>query len=449
MKYAVGIVFIIAIAGCSRAVVSNAVPQAGARYLDPLNLGKGKIQHVVVIVQENRTVDNLFNGFPGANTVKSGKDSYGVTVQLRPVSLAAPYDIGHDHGNWLKEYNHGGMNGFNLDSEKCYSKKSGGCPNHDIAAYGYVPQDEVKQYWVLAQRYVFADNAFESNQGPSFPAHQYLVSGSSSISNDIWNRASDNASDGDRRHQGGCDSGVKALVPVINVNGYSVDPVFPCFDRRSIMTRMNERNVTWHYYQARPGHGAWNAPDALRGIRYGSSYKNVAWPSHKFIRAIAKGDFAQVTYITPTGNNSDHPGHNNGTGPAWVASVVNAIGESPYWDSTAIFIVWDDWGGWFDHVSPHIYNAYELGFRVPMIVVSPYAKSAYVSHQEHEFGSILKFIEGVFSLQSLDTTDARSDDFSDCFDFSQPPRKFKRIPGSLDNGALSNQPDSADQPDDD
>ena len=449
MKPVVCIVFLFAVTACSRIGASSAVPEANARDVQPFNLGNGKIQHVIVIVQENRTVDNLFNGFPGADTVQSGKNSYGTTVPLQPVSLAAPYDIGHDHGNWLNEYNDGKMNGFNLDSEKCYAKKSGGCPHHTIAAYGYVPKDEVKQYWTLAQSYVFADNTFETNQGPSFPAHQYLVSGSSSINNDIWNRAADNASAENLRHQGGCDSGVRATVPVININGNLVKPVFPCFERRSIMTRMNEMNVTWRYYQARPGHGAWNALDALRGIRYGTSYKNVIWPSHTFIRDVAKGRLAQVTYVTPTANNSDHPAHNNGTGPAWVASVVNAVGESPYWDITAIFITWDDWGGWYDHVAPHIYNAYELGFRVPLIVVSPYAKSGYVSHQAHEFGSILKFVEGVFNLKSLDTTDVRSDDFSDCFDFSQAPRKFKRIPGALGKGYFTNQSDSADEPEED
>jgi phospholipase C len=107
--------------------------------------------------------------------------------------------------------------------------------------------------------------------------------------------------------------------------------------------------------------------------------------------------------------------------------VVNAIGNSQYWNDTAIFITLDDWGGWYDHVKPPQYNAYELGFRVPLIVVSPYARPGYVSHVQHEFGSILKFIEGTFALGSLGYTDARADDLSDCFDFTQAPLTFRTI----------------------
>ncbi len=90
----------------------------------------------------------------------------------------------------------------------------------------------------------------------------------------------------------------------------------------------------------------------------------------------------------PTKLASDHPAVTDGSGPSWVASVVNAVGESPYWNDTAIFVVWDDWGGWYDHVKPHIFNNYELGFRVPFLVISPYARRHYISHTPHEFGSI-------------------------------------------------------------
>lgn len=447
MKRAVGIAFLIAMTGCSRAAVSNIVP-AGSQATEPLVLGGHKIAHVIIIVQENRTVDNLFNGFPGANTVRSGENTYGVTIPLRPVSLTAPYDIGHKHADWESEYDLGRMNGFNLDSRKCYAKGSGHCPPAELAPYHYVPKDQVKQYWTLAQRYVFADNTFETNQGPSFPAHQYLVSGTSTVDNDARLRAASNANDRGKQHEGGCDSARSTRVQVIDEDGNFVRPVFPCFDRTSIMNRMNDASVTWRYYQARGGHGQWNAPDAIKSIRYGRSYRDVIWPSHKFLGDVARGHLVQVTYVTPVAADSDHPAHNDGTGPAWVASVVNAVGESPFWDTSAIFIVWDDWGGWFDHVKPTIYNSFELGFRVPLIVVSPYAKSGYVSHEQHEFGSILKFVEEVFRVKSLGTTDLRSDDLSDCFDFSQSPRKFKRIPGALDARYLANHAESSEEPGD-
>jgi phospholipase C len=129
--------------------------------------------------------------------------------------------------------------------------------------------------------------------------------------------------------------------------------------------------------------------------------------------------------------------------------VVNAIGQSQYWNSTVIFVTWDDWGGWYDHVKPAQYNSYELGLRVPLIVISPYAKTHYVSHVQHEFGSILKFTEETFGLGSLGTTDVRSDDLSDCFNFGQAPQRFIPISAPLRAEYFLNQPPSTRGPDDD
>jgi phospholipase C len=137
---------------------------------------------------------------------------------------------------------------------------------------------------------------------------------------------------------------------------------------------------------------------------------------------------SNVTWITPTAQASDHPMITDGSGPDWVASVVNAVGESQFWDNTAIFVVWDDWGGWYDHVTPPNYSSYDLGFRVPMLVISPYANNGYVSHVQHEFGSILKFSEEQLGLPSMGTTDERADDLSDCFNFDQSPTPFVAIP---------------------
>ena len=196
------------------------------------------------------------------------------------------------------------------------------------------------------------------------------------------------------------------------------------------MNEMDAAGVTWKYYQASPGAGLWNGVDAIYSIWSNPKEMatNVVSPPPQFLNDVENGNLANVVWITPEAWYSDHPQTNDGAGPSWVAAVVNAIGESPYWENTAIFIMWDDWGGWFDHVKPTIYNSFELGFRVPLIVVSPYARPGYVSHVPHEFGSILKFTEEAFGLPSLGTTDARADDLSDCFDFNQPGRAFRRIP---------------------
>ncbi len=438
-------------AGCAR-VADGGAWQPGTpalRSADPFVLGRHEIRHVIVIVQENRTVDNLFNGFPGADTTKSGQNDRGRTIPLQPTPLTAPYDLSHRHAAWTQDYNDGKMNGFNTEGEDCYSR-SNDCPKHQIASYGYVPSSEVKPYWELARQYVFGNRMFQSNEGPSFPAHQYIVSGTSTIGNGSSIRASENATDPKGKvRQGGCDSIPSATVDTITTQGGPGQSVYPCFERQSIMDLMNAASVSWHYYQERHGSGSWNAVDAIKQIRYGPSYANVIWPSSRVLTDIANGDLAQVTFVTPSGQSSDHAGKTNGTGPDWVASVVNEIGESKYWDTSAIFVVWDDWGGWYDHVRPTVYNSYELGFRVPMIAIGPYAKSGVISHRQHEFGSILKFIEEVFNLPSLGTTDLRADDLSDCFNFRQRPRAFVPIQTQHGPAYFEHRPASNESPDDD
>jgi phospholipase C len=179
-------------------------------------------------------------------------------------------------------------------------------------------------------------------------------------------------------------------------------------------------------------------------------------PQTQILTDIANGQLAQVSWVIPDGNSSDHARANDGTGPSWVASVVNSIGNSPYWGNTAIVIAWDDWGGWYDHVAPTVINdgvswgsGYVYGFRVPLIVVSPYAKAGYISHVGHDFGSILKFIETNFNLPSLGYADAPADNLSDCFDFTQAPIPFQTIPAALDASHFLNDKRPPTDPDDD
>src|SRR5215469_11284868 len=131
----------------------------------------------------------------------------------------------------------------------------------------------------------------------------------------------------------------------------------------------------------------WTGPNAIEHIRTGPAWANVVINQKQVFSDVTAGELPQVSWVIPAGQASDHAGINNGSGPSWVASIVNAIGTSKYWSDTAIFITWDEWGGWYDHVAPQIYDSYEYGFRVPLIVVSPYAKAGYVSHVIHDFGS--------------------------------------------------------------
>jgi phospholipase C len=421
-----------------------------ANRLPDSSLGaSGKIHHVVIIFQENRSVDNLFNGFPGADTVLSGTNSQGEKVPLKPVSLTAPYDVGHLNNSFKVEYAGGKMNGFNNVHSLCKSVIV--CTPRDIRAYGYVPRSEAKPLFDMAEQYVFGDHMFQTNEGPSFPAHLYMVAGTSSIGNGSTLKVAENPTNPlGLGPDGGCDSPPGALVTLIDSAGNEGQPVYPCFNRLTLMDLLARKSFSWRYYEGYIGPGLWNAPDDFLHIRESRAFRTeVSAPPSNVLTDIASGKLADVVWVTPTALASDHAYANNGSGPSWVATVVNAIGQSQYWKDTAIFVTWDDWGGWFDHVPPPLYNSYELGFRVPLVVVSPYAKAHYVSHAQHEFGSILKFTEETFGLGSLHATDVRADDLADCFNFSQPPRQFKRISAPFSARYFLSQPISKQNPDND
>jgi phospholipase C len=383
--------------------------------------GKIPIRHVVIIYQENRTPDYLFQGVPGADISKNGIDSHGDTVTLHPVSLASGYDLGHGHNYFISDYDNGKMDGF--DSRLP--------PNLHLRPFGYAPAQEVKPYFEMATEYVFADRMFQSNQGPSFPAHLYIVTGTAPAQNQFEVAGNPYDSKTHDGLPGGCDARHSAVVDTIDPsNGHSGPTPYPCFDHSTLSDLLDQKSVSWHYYQSHRGAGRWEAFDAIKHVRYSSDYKNVIVPSTKILDDIAKHRLPEVSWVMPSEPWSDHAGRSATTkGPSWVAAIVNALGQSSYWNDTAIFVTWDDWGGWYDHVAPPIDNYYELGFRVPLIVISPYAKKGYVSKAQHEFGSILAFTEEAFGIAkgSLGSTDRRADDLMDAFDFTQRPRAFQKI----------------------
>jgi phospholipase C len=156
--------------------------------------------------------------------------------------------------------------------------------------------------------------------------------------------------------------------------------------------------------------------------------RDVITPQKRFLRDVPAGKLASFTWITPLCENSDHVSCGGGFGPSWVAALVNAVGESPFWKSTVIFVQWDDWGGMYDHVPPPYRDYDSLGFRVPLIVISPYAKHDYVSHVQYETASVLRFAENLFGLDQLSAADRRATSpAADCLDFSQKPRAFVPI----------------------
>ncbi len=372
-----------------------------------------KIKHVIVLIQENRTVDNLFNGFPGANTVQYGKTHTGATVALKPMPFEEPWDPDHSHQAWVTDYDRGKMDGFDLPAASPSAP-----PDFN---YSYVPQSETIPYWTLAKQFTFADENFASETGPSYPGHQYLIAGQSDY-------AIGNPNDPLQRWS--CDAAPGTTTPTLNAQGQVVNGPFPCYNYMTIGDLLDRKHVTWRYYTEleEKEFGAGVQPyGAIRHIRYGPDWANVVAPQTQLFTDIAQGRLQQVTYVNPPLVASDHAQSSTNYGPDWIADIVNAVATSPYWNSTAILVTWDDWGGWYDHVAPQQLDRMGLSFRVPLIVISPWAKHGYVSHTRHEPGSILKFIETTYGLGSLGTTDVRSDNLADCFDFTQTPKPYVSV----------------------
>ena len=454
--------------------------------------GSTPITHVVVIFQENRSTDNLFQDpvliGNGANIQNYGYDSKGNKITLTKAHLGVDYDPNHGHNSFsaMCDVQADGvckMDGADLIDVSC-PKGATDCPAPDLT-FQYVDPGDVRPYFDLAGQYAFADNMFQTNQGPSFPAHQFIFGGTSwpggGYSPDLF--AAENP--GGTQNQGsaqpvaGCDAVSNAYVALIDSSGSesSNSYIYPCFEHKTLADLLDESGFSWTYYtpavvdqnnQTYSNPAIWNGPEAIEHIcgpneppPNATHCVGTEWNDHvvlnqkQILTDIANNQLADVSWVIPAGRDSDHAGNVNGnTGPSWVAAIVNSIGTSPYWANTAIFITWDDWGGWYDHVAPPACPGpwgcgYVYGFRVPLIVVSSFAKTGYISHQQHDFGSILKYIEQNFGLPSLGYADAYADDLSDCFIYSQGARAFKEIKAPLKADFFLHDTRPPEPPDDD
>ncbi|HEX8816536.1 MAG TPA: alkaline phosphatase family protein [Terriglobales bacterium] len=412
------------------------------------------IKHVVILFQENRSTDNLFHDpvliSRGADLANSGLNSKGQTIQMEPIPLGINYDLDHTHPAFEVEYDNGKMDGADLVTPIC----TGGVLNciPPNPQYKYVQASDVAAYFQFAEQYAFGDRMFQTNQGPSFPAHQFIFAGTSSPTASSPLFVADDPNTADGFNVAGCVAPAEETVDLIGPDGkYVAPPIYPCLEHKTLSDELDAKGVSWAYYTSSSS-DIWNAPSAIHHICQpqqqngelacsGQSWNNVRLPAKTILTDITSNNLPAVSWVIPTGQASDHPAYPSTIqGPSWVASIVDAIGQSPYWADTAIIVTWDDWGGWYDHVPPPQVRVnctlwgcgYIYGFRVPLIVISPYAKPGYISHVNHDFGSILKFVEGVFKLPSLGYADALADDLSDCFDFKQTPLTFNPVSSQFD-----------------
>ena len=368
------------------------------RHHQQYSYGVERIQHIVFIVKENRTFDNYFGSFPGADGATTGAIHTGEVISLSH-QPDITHDIGHSFFDARTAINGGLMNQFDLIQ--------GG---EDLSGYSQFLEEDIPNYWAYARYFTLADQMFSSLTGPSFPNHLYTVAAQSgraiSNPNGIW----------------GCDAQQSTRVQVLNEDG-TISLVYPCFDFTTLADRLEEAGISWKYYA--PGFGQsgfiWSSFEAISHIRFSPLWQQNVVSDTQFVVDALDGDLPSVSWIVTGSGKSEHPPASTCIGENWTVEQLNAVMQGPLWSSTAVFLTWDDFGGFYDHVPPPEVDQFGFGPRVPLLIISPYARQGYVSHTLYEFSSLLKFVEQRFGLAPLGDRDEAANDMLDSFDFDCPP----------------------------
>jgi phospholipase C len=394
-------------------ITDNAIPSPQVINLTGTAIppGIGLIQHIVFIIKENRSFDTYFGQFPGANGVTTGRISTGQVIPLSHTPDQTTRDIDHGWNSAVTAIDHGQMDKFDLIP--------GGNQNGDYLAYSQMGQADIPNYWTYAQNFVLADNMFSSLQGPTFPNHLYIMAGQSAnvISNPKFFTTGTNT-----WMNWGCDAQPQVRVTTLNAQGKQVN-VLPCFDINTVADELESAGVTWKYYAPPQGVSGYQYSilNAINHIRNSTLWTERVVNNSQFITDAMNGQLPEVSWVV-TGPGSEHPPTSVCLGENTTLNQINAIMDGPDWPTTAIFVAWDDFGGFYDHVPPPVLDKFGLGPRVPLLVISPYALQGHISHTQYEFGSILKFIENRFGLPALTARDSAANDLEDAFDFTQPAR---------------------------
>ena len=353
------------------------------------------IQHIVFVIKENRTFDNYFGGFPGADGTTSGITSAGQRIELAELDDCDEAALCNGWNCSLQSINNGKMNQFDL-------------PTNNLDAYGRMTQADVPNYWAYAGRFALSDRFFSAVHGPSFPNHLFTVAPQSG---GIMDNVSGST--------GGmnCDGTASGTAPVMDQNG-TVKQQSPCVDIQTLPDLLQAAGITWRYYGGPYG----GILSTIRHIRNGPLWQNATASASQFLADAAAGNLPAVSWVLPPDGMGEHPPESVCQGENWTTQVLNTLMQSPEGSSTVGFILWDDFGGYFDHVPPPQIDRFGLGPRVPLLIVSPFAKPGYVSHTLSEPSSLLKFVETRYHLSPLTGRDRNASDLLDSFNFSQPPQ---------------------------
>jgi phospholipase C len=453
-RLAAGVAVVALIGLLAHGAGSYPVVDTDASSIDP---AIHKIQHVVVIMQENRSFDSYFGTFPGADGIpmKDGVPTVCVPDPeqgdcQRPFHDTSDVNGGgpHNHGSAMEDIDGKKMDGFIGQAEQspngCANPDNPACRNTGaVDVMGYHDANEIPNYWTYAKEFVLQDHMFEPNSSWSLPQHLFMVS--------EWSAKCSKPG-----HPMSCTNANESpdMTPDMRPKDSTEPP--PDYAWTDLTYLLHAHGVSWGYYvfpgtepdceddamtcKAVPQNattpGIWNPLPYFDTVRDDGQLGNVL-PLHDFYAEARAGMLPAVSWITPTQAVSEHPPASVSAGQAYVTGLINTIMRSPDWSSTAIFLAWDDWGGFYDHVVPPSVDENGYGLRVPGLVISPYAKRGYIDHQTLSFDAYAKFIEDDFlGGQRLDpSTDGRPDprpdvretvpilgNIADAFNFHQQPR---------------------------
>jgi phospholipase C len=433
--------------------------------------GIHKIQHVVIIMQENRSFDSYFGTFPGADGIPMRGGQPAVCVPdpatgrcVEPFHDSADLNHGGPHGavSAVADVDGGRMDGFIAQAEGarkgCRDPLDPACGGNGTDVMGYHDQREIPNYWAYARHFVLQDRMFEPNASWSLPEHLFMVS--------EWSAKCTNG------NPMSCVNALQSPAPPIGFKGNTRPARYAWTD----LTWLLHRNgVSWAYYvfkgtqpdtaddeematprakQDAGTPGIWNPLPSFVTVQEDGELGNIR-DLGEFFLAAQNGTLPAVSWICPKNKVSEHPTSLVSAGQAYVTSLVNAIMQGPNWKSTAIFLSWDDWGGFYDHVAPPVVDPNGYGLRVPGLVISPYARAGFIDHQTLSFDAYVKFIEDLFlGGQRLDpATDGRPDprptvredasilgDLRQDFDFTRAPRPPLILRITLPRGAGPQRP---------
>lgn len=365
------------------------------------------IQHIVIVVKENRSFDNYFGTFPGADGTSVGQVSSGATVHLMHAPDHTLLDIGHAGDAARVAVDNGRMDGFD--------RLPGAIQDGEDIALSQYYESDIPNYWAYARAFTLDDHFFSTVNGPSFPNHLVTVAAASNNTDDnpVLNSY----------HSWGCDAGKYTEVEQVNPQTGYRHFIKPCFEMSTLPDLLDKAGISWKYYapgQFQSGY-IWSALNSIKHIRYSPLWQTNVPGTGQFLKDVRAGKLPQVSWLVMNEEVSEHPPHSVCAGENWTVQELNALMQSPLWSSTAVFLTWDDFGGFYDHVPPPRLNYIAYGPRVPTLVISPYARAHFVDHRTYDFSSILRYVEDKFGLPHLSEYDRRAASIGSDLDPSQKP----------------------------